>query len=505
MDALILTNLLSPSDKKYGLTFQKKYPKKNEVISKAVVARTLPKILELFKIISEFRRVPPGTVKDYLKWNNALYSTDEAGILMRVAQTSYITTADVIPNINGTKTYVIDSGMKFHSLKGMLDKLFVTNFEITVHIPYDEEIDIHCFETNVSVFTKWDTCFQLEKVGGGLYKVCMPGLHSISSNCMNRLKLIFTASIPKHLPINVLLEYDYVFMRYDLSNIVYDILKRYECVRVNKELAIKFIPNEPNRRPELFSVAPKNKTSNIDVYKLDKLFDKMKYEPDSEEESDNDIRETKRNILLKKIREAGKYCADIQPSVGNPDANFPAYLYGDVNISIPLDVGIILWCLQTIKPEDYDNLDTLVKGSKKEIEKIRTCISEEMEEDGFIDMDDKKYGILISHFQKIITERCDQYVKKYNKNDVKLFLSIVNKIKHVILLAGKDRQVPFVQIRKISMAILIKKAVTFNKQIQIVKSPENFWDISKFDVVYTETYNDDFGNIDIMEYNGHFT
>lgn len=101
----------------YELVFKDNYPKKNDIIRQVAMARTIEQIIQLFETLSQLRRVPPGTTNNYTLWNDYLHNTDEAGILQRVAQTSLITIADVIPNLNGTYTYMIDTGMSFHSLK----------------------------------------------------------------------------------------------------------------------------------------------------------------------------------------------------------------------------------------------------------------------------------------------------------------------------------------------------------------------------------------------------
>ncbi len=227
------------------------YPKNVETTMKAVMARDISKILELFEILSHLRRLPPGTNKDYRTWQSYLHKTDEAGITTKVGQSNLITYADIIPNNDGTLTYIIDTNMCFNKIKS--NSCFVTNMEITVHVPFQNEIEMHVFETDCSILTRWDFQTKLTKNDKGLYTAKLPGFHVMESNCPNRLKLIFTAKIPKHLPINVLLTYDYVFLRAKLAEIVSDILQRFKCERLTDTIVIKTIPKEKNPRIEMYS------------------------------------------------------------------------------------------------------------------------------------------------------------------------------------------------------------------------------------------------------------
>lgn len=270
-----LQKRLEYSNKKYAIVMKDSYPKKNEVIARAAMARSLEQILSLFELLSELRRVPPGTVSDYYLWNNFMYNTDEAGVQQRVAQTSVVTSADVIPNLDGTFTYMIDTGMSFITRKKLHDAIFINNMEITVHIPFAEDVKMHVFETDCSTITKWDTSFPLEKIGDNLYRVALPGFHQQDDQCTNRLKIIFTTKLPRHLPINILLAYDYVFLRSKISILMSHIMSRYRCTRVGGDVALKVIADERDKKPDMYTVRKlddPDKGLPVDQYYLHKFF-----------------------------------------------------------------------------------------------------------------------------------------------------------------------------------------------------------------------------------------
>jgi hypothetical protein len=511
-DPLVLKDNVST----FAPTFKNEYPKKRATEIQAIMARSLPQILNLWETLSNLRRVPPGTAKDYGAWQESMFITDEAGVLMRVAQTSLITKAEVIPNVNETLTYVVDSGMSFKSLKNSYDKVFVTNFEITVHIPFSEEIDIHCFETNCSVLLKWDTCFKFKKVIGnnkeGVYKVCLPGFHALDDKCVNRLNLVFTANLPKHLPINVLLAYDYVFLRYELSRTVYDILHRHKCVRVNGRLGLKTIPREPNTRPELFVITDEVKIGDNLVFGKDgidsirHLFSATKFKENLDDHHwsyRHRLDEFEKDFCVSFTEENRK----LQPENGTPDICGISYMFSDKEIQAPL--RIIIMCLRLMKPRDYaviEKLPVIPEDLLKEVRKIARLViedeirlelsvvfssgpyagfSEDVEPPAPITMDSREFMNILEKNVYDVIDKLNVPDKDKLRQGVQHFLQQYNAMGGANTFSRNKERLLY--------RIINNRIDDVKKTVYMVKQPEKFWNLDKFDTVFSENYNDDFG------------
>lgn len=536
-------------------TLKDEYPKLRYVEIKAVMARTLPQILELFEILGSLRRAPPGTMPNYRVWQDSIFATDEAGILMRVAQTSLITKSDIIPNINGTMTYVIDSGMSFKNLQTTGNRVFVTNLEITVHIPFSEEIDIHCFETNSSILVKWDTCFKFSKVQDqeGFYKVQLPGFHALDKDCINKLKLIFTAKLPKHLPINVLLSYDYVFLRRELSETVHFILKRYSCVRVNGDLGLKVIPHEQNRRPELFVInnnpdLPTNKVFGHEgMHSLHKFFSATKYKPFDDEEREKHYW----HLTSLKMKGGTSHVdnnSNLPPENGQPDICGVSYMFSDNREELTLPEKIIVMCLRKVDPiKDNNNTNHHEEKQPEDSSEVDSdhedngivftlkSVYEQAVDNDTSDPDeitrvtaakvavDENYAItgppdLDVHSDEFQTEllEYERYFDPLTTTTRKFKLILTaktNKMIDKMNVSSKDRlkqqtrhyinkYLPDYHNRELSYKNLCHLILTsiFNnrperllKSVRMIKQPETFWDLSSFDTTFSEDYDDDFG------------
>lgn len=332
------------------------YPSSMEIEASAVMARDLSKIHELFKLISEIRRVPPGLVKNLDTWIKTCEITQEAGIQMRVAQLNYITQFDVIPNEDGSYTYILDTQFEFAPYIDFTTPLFMNNIQITVDVPSLDNCDLHVFETNTSVLIKYDTKIQLKKdpTHPNRYTAVLPGFHELKSNCINRLKLIFTSTNINHLPVTILSEYDYVFLKRRIAEIISCILSRYTCVRINNTLAIKYLPDEPNARIEYFPIdeppsfrSAINESDILNSYSIFKNYDKSIIDNFGKkyingipiDDSLSDII----NIITKNKEETNKMLENIYPVHQSikADVNYDSFLYNNYTHLTKLQRDII--------------------------------------------------------------------------------------------------------------------------------------------------------------------
>lgn len=253
----------------------------------------------------------------------------------------------------------------------------IANLEITVHIPHDEDIIIHCFETNNSFMTKWDTTFEFGKIAPCTYKVRLPGLHSLADDCVNRLKLIFTTNLPRHLPINVLIEYDYVFLRRKLGIMVSDIFTRYRCTRVGGNLALKVISDERDKKPEIFVVKPDENAVPMFSHHNDvREFFYQKYpsiKPPKQDVNGYDIDADDEKEIIK-MRDEVMDRSDIvydnleKPCDVNNDINIPSLFYNDISRILTEADRILIGCLITIN--DGIDIKRIDIPDKKSLNKI---------------------------------------------------------------------------------------------------------------------------------------
>ena len=161
------------------------------------------KVKEIFE---GFQPLPPGTQETVRVFSESINNTDFLGFKMRIGQAQYLTEAEVIPNLNGTYSYILDAtidlgGVNWNSSIAM----FIGRPEIIVRTA-TSDMKLEIGEVGESCVCKWDTWWPLEKGNDGrTFTTKLPGYRQMDGDKI-RMKLVATTDkIATILPVEVMI------------------------------------------------------------------------------------------------------------------------------------------------------------------------------------------------------------------------------------------------------------------------------------------------------------